>query len=165
MNASHAAVGIRPEGDESLPTDVEPYGSDDEPYGKKRRKHDQLVVSVKDVIVPKILQPIQTALARQVDIFKAECEQWDPPNIGDDATGNYKPPKILLRNVYARWCSIRRQGCLSTLTFAQAGPAYAVIKGLLALLHSDVDSSAYESTLKRQHAANKLYTDFCSHQD
>ena len=33
QNASHAAVGIGPEGVESLPTDAEPYGSDDEPYG------------------------------------------------------------------------------------------------------------------------------------
>ena len=109
---------------------------------KKRCKHAQLVVSVEDVIIPKILQPIQTALAQEIDTFKAECEQWGPPKFGDDATENYKPPKFLLRNVYARWCSIRRQGCLSTLTSAQAGPAYAVIKGLLAVLHSDIEIHA-----------------------
>ena len=41
---------------------------------------------------------------------------------------------------------------------------YAVIKGLLALFHSDVDSSAWRSSPKQQAAANKLYADFCSHE-
>ena len=41
---------------------------------------------------------------------------------------------------------------------------YAVIKGLLALFHSDVDSSACRSSPKKQAAANELYVDFCSHE-
>ena len=41
---------------------------------------------------------------------------------------------------------------------------YAVIKGLLALFHSDVDSSAYRFSPKKQAAANELYVDFCSHE-
>ena len=53
---------------------------------KKRRKHDQLVVSVEDVIIPRILQPIQKVLAQEIDTFKAEREQWDAPKFGDDAT-------------------------------------------------------------------------------
>ena len=38
---------------------------------KKRYKHDHVVVSVDDVIIPKILQPIQTAVAQEIGTFKA----------------------------------------------------------------------------------------------
>ena len=40
---------------------------------------------------------------------------------------------------------------------------YVVIKGLLTLFHSDVDSSACRSSPKKRAAANELYVDFCSH--
>ena len=40
---------------------------------------------------------------------------------------------------------------------------YAVIKGLLVLLHSDVQSSACRSSQKKQIVANDLYADCCSH--
>ena len=41
---------------------------------------------------------------------------------------------------------------------------YVVIKGLLALFHSDVDSSACRSSPKKQAAADALYAAFCSHE-
>ena len=37
------------------------------------------------------------------------------------------------------------------------------LKGLLALLHSDVQSSACRSSQKKQIVANDLYADWCSH--
>jgi len=40
---------------------------------------------------------------------------------------------------------------------------YAVIKGLLALLHSDVHASVCRSSQKKQIVANDLYADWCSH--
>ena len=41
---------------------------------------------------------------------------------------------------------------------------YAVIKRLLALFHSDIDSSACRSSPKKHSAANDLYFEFCSHE-
>ena len=39
---------------------------------------------------------------------------------------------------------------------------YVVIKGLLALFHSDVDSFVFRSWPKKQAAADALYVAFCS---
>ena len=130
---------------------------------KKRCKHNLMTVSAEDFMIPDILQPIQTALAQEIDKFNDECQQWDPPNFEEDATDKDKPT-FRLRNVYQRLHSIQAPGCLSTSSPAQTKAVYAVIKGLLALLHSDVDSSACRSSPKKQAAANELYADFCSHE-
>ena len=130
---------------------------------KKRCNHNLVMVAAEDFMMPEILQSIQKALAQEIDKFKAECEQWDPPNFEEDATEESKPI-FRLRNVYERLRSIKARGCLPTYTSAQIGPVYAVIKGLLAFLHSDVDSSAYRFSPKKQAAANELYVDFCSHE-
>ena len=52
----------------------------------KRCKHDGMMVSSKDFTVPEIHQPITAALAEEINKFKVECEQWDPPTFGEDAT-------------------------------------------------------------------------------
>ena len=115
-------------------------------------------------MMPEILQPIQTALAQEIDKFKAECQQWDPPNFEEDAAEEDRPT-FRLRNVYERLCSIRARGCLSPFKPAQVKAVYAVIKGLLALFHSDVMcTSAWRSSPKKHSAANDLYFDFCSHE-
>ena len=131
---------------------------------KKRCKHDHVIVSVKDMIIPKILQPIQTALAQEIDTFKAECEQWDPPTFEEDATQEDKP-KFLMTKVYERLRSKRAREGLPAYTAAQIQPIYAVIKGLLALLHSDVHCVFLSSSvpLQKQIVANDLYADLCSH--
>ena len=85
---------------------------------KKRRNHNLVMVSAEDFMMPDILLPIQTALAREIDKFKAECQQWDPPNFEEDAPDKDKPT-FRLRNVYERLQSIQAPGCLSTSTPAQ----------------------------------------------
>ena len=130
---------------------------------KKRCNHNLVMVSAEDFMMPEILQPIQTALAQEIDKFKVECEQWDPPNFEEEATDQGKPT-FKLRNVYEHLQSIQAPGCHSTSTPAQKKAVYAVIKGLLALFHSDVDSSAWRSSPKKHSAANDLYFDFCSHE-
>ena len=132
-----------------------PDESGDE-HPKKKCKHDHVVVCLKNLIIPEILQPIQTVLAHVIDTFKIECEQWDPPCFGDDVTEDDKP-KFLLRNVYARWCS-------NTGQQHPPSQAYAVIKGLLALLHSDVGSVVWKASQNKRYAANKLYRDLFSNQ-
>ena len=122
-----------------------------------------MTVSAEDFMMPDILQPIQTALAQEIDEFNDECQQWDPPNFEEDATDKDKPT-FRLRNVYQRLHSIQAPGCLSTSSPAQTKAGYAVIKGLLALFHSDVDSSACRSSPKKHAAANALYVAFCSHE-
>jgi len=84
---------------------------------KKRCNHN--LVKVDDVMMPEILQPIQRALAQEIDEFETECEEWDPPNIFEDPTEVDKPE----------------------FTPAQTSAVYAVIRGLLAVLHSDVHYS------------------------
>ena len=134
----------------------------------KRCKHDGMMVSSKDFILPEILQPIKAALAEEIEKFEVECEQWDPPTFEEDATQEDKP-KFLMTEVYKRLRSTRARDCLPAYTPAQIRPIYAVIKGLLALLHSDVQSSACRSSrqinfkLKKQIEANDLYADWCSH--
>ena len=133
-------------------------GSEMQP--SKRCKYDGMMVSSKDFIVPEILQPINAALAEEIAKFAIECEQWDPPNFGEDATQEDKP-KFLMREVYKRLRSRRARECFPAYTAAQTGPIYAVIHGLLALLHSDVQYIS--SGAKKQIAANDLYADLCSH--
>ena len=133
---------------------VPDQSGDEQP--KKKCKHDHVVVFLEDLVIPEILQPIQTALAHEIDMFKVACEQWDPPCFGDDITEDNKP-KFLLRNVYVRWCSNTGQQC-------PPSQAYAVIKGLLALLHSDVGSVVWKSSQNKRYAANKLYRDLFSNQ-
>ena len=131
----------------------------------KRCKYDGMMVPSKDFIVPEILQPIKAALAEEIDKFEIECEQWDPPNFGEDATQEDKP-KFLMREVYKRLRSRRARECLPAYTAAQTRPIYAVIKGLLALLHSDVQTSVpvlSSSPVQKQIVANDLYADLCSH--
>ena len=128
----------------------------------KRCKHDGMMVSSKDSIFPEILQPIKAALAEEIEKFEVECEQWDPPTFEEDATQEDKP-KFLMTEVYKRLRSTRARDCLPAYTPAQIRPTYAVIKGLLALLHSDVQSSACRSSQKKQIEANDLYADWCSH--
>ena len=125
----------------------------EEEQPNKRRKQDGTSVCVKDLVTPEILQPFQTALAEQIEQFKEECEHWDPPVFGEDDNR----PKFQLRFVYMRVCSILKHRC-------PPQPAYAVIKGLLALIHSDVDSAACRSSKKKEQAANKLYAEFYSSQ-
>jgi len=120
-----------------------------------------VTVSAEDFMMPNILQPIQTALVQETDKFRAECEQLDPPNFEEDATDQDKPT-FRLRNVYDRLQAIQAPGCLSTSTPAQKKAVYALIKGLLALFHSDVDSSAFRSYPKKDSAVNDLWTAFCS---
>ena len=132
---------------------------------EKRHKHHPVTVSAEDFMMPNILQPIQTALAQETDKFRAECEQLDPPNFEEDATEHDKPidkPILRLGNVYARLKSIQAPGCLSTSTPAQKNAMYLLIKGLLALFHSDVDSSACRSSPKKESAVD-LWRAFCSH--
>ena len=81
----------------------------------KRCKHDGMMLSSKDFILPEILQPIKAALAEEIDKFEVECEQWDPPTFEEDATEEDEPT-FRLRNVYERLRSIRARGCLSTCT-------------------------------------------------
>ena len=128
----------------------------------KRCKHDGMMVFSKDFILPEILQPIKAALAEEIEKFEAECEQWDPPTFEEDATQEDKP-KFLMTEVYKRLRSTRARDCLPAYTPAQIRPIYAVIKGLLALLHSDVQSSVCRSSQKKQIEANDLYADWCSH--
>ena len=128
----------------------------------KRCKYDGNMVSSKDFIVPEILQPIKAALAEEIDKFEAECEQRNPPNFGEDATIS----KFLMTEVYKRLRSRRVRECLPAYTAAQLRPIYAVIKGLLAMLHSDVQSSRVASSLvpvQKQIVANDLYADLCSY--
>ena len=122
-----------------------------------------MTVSAEDFMMPNILQPIQTALAQETDKFRAECEQLDPPNFEEDATDQDKPI-FRLRNVYQRLHSVQAPGCLSTSSPTQRKAVYAVIKGLLALFHSDVDSHVFRSGKKKQGEANALYVAFCSHE-
>ena len=128
----------------------------------KRCKYDGMMVSSKDFIVPKILQPIKAALAEEIDKFKIQCEQWDPANFGEDATQEDKP-KLLMPEIYKRLRSKRVRACLPAYTPAQHNKVYAVIKGLLALLHSDVPHCFYNCSQKKQKVANDLYADWCSH--
>ena len=128
----------------------------------KRCKHDGMMVSSKDFILPEILQPIKAALAEEIDKFEIECEQRDPPNFGEDATQEHKP-KFLMGEVYKRLRSRRARECFPAYTAAQIRPIYAVIKGLLALLHSDVPHCFYNCSQKKQKVANDLYADWCSH--
>ena len=128
----------------------------------KRCKHDGMMVSPKDFILPEILQPIKAALAEEIAKFEVECEQWDTPNFGEAATQEDKP-KFLMAEVYKRLRSRRVRECLPAYTAAQIKPIYAVIKGLLALLHSDVHASVCRSSQKKQIVANDLYADWCSH--
>ena len=65
----------------------------------KRCKYDGMMASSKDFIIPEILQPIKAALAEEIDKFEIECERWDPPNFGEDATQEHKP-KFLMGEVY-----------------------------------------------------------------
>ena len=76
---------------------------------KKRCKHNLMTVSAEDFMIPDILQPIQTAIAREIDSFNDECQQWDPPNFEEDATDKDKPI-FRLRNVCQRLHSSRPQG-------------------------------------------------------
>ena len=78
---------------------------------KKRCKHNLMTVSAEDFMIPDILQPIQTALAQEIDKFNDECQQWDPPNFEEDATDKDKPT-FRLRNVYQRLHSVQAPGCL-----------------------------------------------------
>ena len=128
----------------------------------KRCKHDGMMVSSKDFILPEILQPIKAALAEEIDKFKIQCEQWDPANFGEDATQEDKP-KLLMPEIYKRLRSKRVRACLPAYTPAQHNKVYAVIKGLLALLHSDVPHCFYNCSQKKQKVANDLYADWCSH--
>ena len=128
----------------------------------KRSKHDRMMVSLRNFITPEILQPIKAALAKEIDKFKLECEGWDPPSCLEDTTKEDKP-KFLLREVYDRLRSMRVRKCLPAYTRAQTNAMYAVIKGLLALLHSDVQSSHFRPSKKKQIVANALYADWCSH--
>ena len=132
---------------------------------EKRHKHHRVTVSAEDFMMPNILQPIRTALAQEIDNFRAECEDLDPPNFEEDATEHDKPidkPILRLGNVYARLKSIQAPGCLSTSTPAQKNAVYLLIKGLLALFHSDVDSIALRFSPKDEVAMNHLWTTFCS---
>ena len=131
----------------------------------KRCKYDGMMVSSKDFIVPEILQPIKAALAEEIDKFEIECEQRDPPNFGEDATQEHKP-KFLMGEVYKRLRSRRARECFPAYTAAQTKPIYAVIRGLLALLHNDVQTSVpvlSSSPVQKQIVANDLYADLCSH--
>ena len=130
----------------------------------KRCKYDGMMVSSKDLIVPKILQPINAALAEEIAKVAIECEQWDPPNFGEDATQEDQP-KFLMTKVYERLRSKRAREGLPAYTAAQIKPIYAVLKGLLALLHSDVHCVFLSSSvpLQKQIVANDLYADLCSY--
>ena len=141
---------------------IEHLDAGEEIQPSKRCKYDGMMASSKDFIIPEILQPIKAALAEEIDKFEIECEQWDPLNFGEDAKQEDKP-KFLMREVYERLRSRRARECLPAYTAAQTRPIYAVIKGLLALLHSDVQSSACRSSQKKQIVANDLYADLCSH--
>ena len=132
----------------------------------KRCKHDGMMVSSKDFILPEILQPIKAALAEEIDKFEIECEQWDPLNFGEDAKQEDKP-KFLMREVYERLRSRRARECLPAYTAAQTRPIYAVIKGFLATLTrvSFWSGSVVSSSVpvQKQIVANDLYADLCSH--
>ena len=130
----------------------------------KRCKYDGMMVSSKDFIVPEILQPINAALAEEIAKFAIECEQWDPPNCGEDATQEDKP-KFLMTKTYDRLRSKRAREGLPAYTAAQIKPIYAVLKGLLAMLHSDVHCVFLSSSvpLQKQIVANDLYADLCSY--
>ena len=130
----------------------------------KRCKYDGMMVSSKDFIVPKILQPIKAALAEEIEKFEVVCEQRDPLNFGEGATQEDKPT-LLMTKVYERLRSRRAREGLPAYTAAQIKPIYAVIKGLLALLHSDVHCIFLSSSvpLQKQIVANHLYADLCSH--
>ena len=92
----------------------------------KRCKYDGMMVSSKDFIVPEILQPINAALAEEIAKFAIECEQWDPPNCGEDATQEDKP-KFLMTKTYDRLRSKRAREGLPAYTAAQIKPIYAVL--------------------------------------
>ena len=128
---------------------------------EKRHKHHPVTVSAEDFMMPNILQPIQTAIAQEIDNFRTECQQLDHPNSEEDATDQDKPI-FRLRSVYDRLQLVQAPGCPSTSTPAQKRAVYVLIKGLLALFHSDVDSSAFRSSPKEESAVNHLWTTFCS---
>ena len=60
-----------------LPSSGVQLASDERGKGqpKKRCKHDRVVVSAGDLVVPDTIQPIQTALAQDIHTIKAESEQ------------------------------------------------------------------------------------------
>jgi hypothetical protein len=146
------------------PHSIEHSNTGSEMQPSKRCKYDGMMVSSKDFIVPEILQPINAALAEEIAKLAIESEQWDPPNCGEDATQEDKP-KFLMTKVYERLRSKRAREGLPAYTAAQIQPIYAVIKGLLALLHSDVHCVFLSSSvpLQKQIVANDLYADLCSH--
>ena len=143
---------------------IEHLDAGEEIQPSKRCKYDGMMVSSKDFIVPEILQPINAALAEEIAKLAIESEQWDPPNCGEDATQEDEP-KFLMTKVYERLRSKRAREGLPAYTAAQIQPIYAVIKGLLALLHSDVHCVFLSSSvpLQKQIVANDLYADLCSH--
>jgi len=122
------------------------------------------LANVDDVTMPEILQPMRGALDQEVEKYKNECEQWDPPQFEEDATEG--KPTFRLRKVYERLCSIQARRC--TDTPAQKNAVYALIKGLLAVLHDEVGYYAFYSrkstSPKKLAAAKDLYADFCSHE-
>jgi len=128
---------------------------------EKRHKHHRVTVSAEDFMMPNILQPIRTALAQEIDNFRAECEDLDPPNFEEDATDQVKPT-FRLRSVYDRLQLVQAPGYPSTSTPAQKRAGYVLIMGLLALFHSDVDSFAFRFSPKDEVAMNHLWTTFCS---
>ena len=67
----------------------------------KRCKHDGMMVSSRDFVIPEILQPITVALSAEIEQFKTDCKQWDPPTFEEDATKEDKT-KLLLRHFIAR---------------------------------------------------------------
>ena len=90
-------------------------------------------------------------------------------NSGTHQTSKRKPQtKINQHLSYAMFMStcspFRPQGVIPQVHLHKKKAVYAVIKGLLALFHSDVDSSAWRSSPKKHSAANDLYFDFCSHE-
>ena len=119
------------------------------------------LVSVSDLVIPAILQPIRTALADEIDEFIFECEQWDPPDFDEEQVSSTDAPKFKLRNVYDR-IELARQAQQASAP-RQSRATYAVIKGLLALLHKEVDSSAWRASRKKRAEANDLYRKFVSH--
>ena len=155
-SAQEMAVKAKP------PSNFDKGGSAEQPVTPFRTAEQPLSSSEQLFIIPEILQPIKAALAEEIAKFEVECEQWDTPNFGEAATQEDKP-KFLMAEVYKRLRSRRVRECLPAYTAAQIRPIYAVIKGLLALLHSDVHASVCRSSQKKQIVANDLYADCCSH--
>jgi hypothetical protein len=118
--------------------------------------------SSKKLHIPEVLRPLLTALNTTVGKYKEEAEVWDPCDVydlEDTQAAERDKPRFLLKNVLDRYAAV---------SYTHGQPIqidviYKVIRGLVALFHSDMVCTPFQRTLShaRQEAANSIYSSFC----